>query len=88
MMMIDLLNTNGTNGGEDTKIPCPFCRRLAEISAMVEEFSSYPLGDNPLPAIDLMASEIRMWRAKETYDRKLKNNLVEGINSKIKEQEL
>lgn len=81
--MIDLLNTNGT---EDSKIPCPFCRRIIEICAMVEEFSSFPLGDNPIPAIDLMAAELRMWRAKETYEKKLKANLMEGIASKMKEE--
>lgn len=82
--MINLLSNNGTS---DSKIPCPFCRMMAEVCSMVEEFSSSPISENPIPAIDLMASEIRMWRSKDSYERKLKANLIEGISVKIKKAE-
>lgn len=81
--MIDLMN-NGLNGKEDY-IPCPSCGQLAEINQLLSEYKTFD-GESPLISIDLMLSEVKMWRAKDSYERKLKSTMIGGMIKKIEDQ--
>ena len=75
---------NSLNGKEDY-IPCPSCAELASIKEIIEGYSTF---DNESPAItvDLLVSEVKMWRTKEAYERKLKSTLIASTIKKMEQQ--
>lgn len=80
--MIDLMNSlNGSNGNSDS-IPCPACAELKTIRDIINDYSTF---DNEAPSvtIDLLVSEVKMWRAKEAYERKLKSTLIASTVKKL-----
>lgn len=82
--MIDLMNSlNGSNG--NGSIPCPAC---AELEPLKEVISDYQTFDNESPAvtIDLLISEVKMWRTKDSYERKLKSTLIASTVKKLEQQ--
>jgi hypothetical protein len=78
--MIDLLN--GSNGKD--YIPCPSCSQIDEIKQLLAEYQTFE-GESPIISIDLLISEVKMWRAKDSYERKLKStmiaNMVKGLEN-------
>lgn len=51
---------------------------------MLNEYRSYP--DEPVcTTVDLLLSELKMWKAKETYERKLKASMMISITKKLKD---
>ena len=83
--MIDLVNAiNGSNGNGDY-IPCPACAELASIKEVIEGYSTF---DNEPPSItiDLLISEVKMWRSKEAYERKLKSTLIASTVKQLAQQ--
>jgi len=74
--MIDLMN--GINGNGSNYIPCPSCDQLAEIKQLISAYSTFE-GESPIISIDLLISEVKMWRAKDAYERKLKNTVVSNM---------
>lgn len=82
--MIDLMN-NGLNGKEDY-IPCPSCSQLAEINQLLSEYQTFE-GESPLITIDLLLSEVKMWRAKDSYERKLKTTMISSFVKKLENNE-
>jgi hypothetical protein len=79
--MINLMNElNGSNGNDS--IPCPSC---AELKAIRDVLSDYQTFDNESPSvtIDLLVSEVKMWRTKEAYERKLKSTLIASTIKKM-----
>ena len=84
--MIDLMNAlNGSNGNDS--IPCPSC---AELKTIQDIISGYATFDNEAPSvtIDLLVSEVKMWRAKESYERKLKSTLIASTIKQMEAQGL
>jgi hypothetical protein len=80
--MIDLMNAlNGGNGKEDY-IPCPSCAELASIKEVIEGYSTFD-NESPAVTIDLLVSEVKMWRSKEAYERKLKSTLIASTVKKL-----
>jgi hypothetical protein len=80
--MIDLMNSlNGSNGKEDY-IPCPSCSELASIKEVIEGYSTFD-NESPAVTIDLLVSEVKMWRSKESYERKLKSTLIASTVKKL-----
>ena len=80
--MIDLMNAlNGSNGKEDY-IPCPSCAELASIKEVIEGYSTFD-NESPAVTIDLLVSEVKMWRSKEAYERKLKSTLIASTVKKL-----
>ena len=77
--MINLMN--GLNGKEDY-IPCPSCTELASIKEVIEGYSTFD-NESPAVTIDLLVSEVKMWRAKEAYERKLKSTLIASTVKKL-----
>lgn len=80
--MIDLMNSlNGSNGNSDS-IPCPACAELKAIRDIINDYSTF---DNEAPSvtIDLLVSEVKMWRAKDSYERKLKSALIASTVKKL-----
>jgi hypothetical protein len=77
--MINLMN--GLNGKEDY-IPCPSCTELASIKEVIEGYSTFD-NESPAVTIDLLVSEVKMWRAKEAYERKLKSTLIASTVKKM-----
>ena len=75
---------NSLNGKEDY-IPCPSCAELASIKEIIEGYSTF---DNESPAItvDLLVSEVKMWRTKDSYERKLKSTLIASTIKKMEQQ--
>jgi hypothetical protein len=77
--MINLMNS--LNGNEDN-IPCPSCAELASIKEIIEGYSTFD-NESPSITIDLLVSEVKMWRSKETYERKLKSTLISSTIKKM-----
>jgi hypothetical protein len=77
--MIDLMN-NGLNGKE--YIPCPSCSQLEEIKQLLSEYQTFE-GESPIISIDLLISEVKMWRSKESYERKLKSTMISSMVKKL-----
>jgi hypothetical protein len=78
--MIDLMN--GINGNGSNYIPCPSCDQLAEIKQLISAYSTFE-GESPIISIDLLISEVKMWRAKDAYERKLKTTMISGFVQKL-----
>ena len=80
--MIDLMNNglNGSNGkeGDGDFVPCPACSQLAEIKQLIAEYQTFQ-SESPIITIDLMLSELKMWRSKDAYERKLKTSMISGM---------
>ena len=81
--MIDLMN-NGTNGKEEY-VPCPSCSQLNEIKQLISEYQTFE-GESPIISIDLLISEVKMWRSKDSYERKLKSTIVANTIKKMENQ--
>ena len=80
--MIDLVNAlNGSNGNEDY-IPCPACAELESIKSVISDYQTFD-NESPSVTIDLLVSEVKMWRAKEVYERKLKSTLIASTVKKL-----
>lgn len=80
---------NGLNGsnGKENYIPCPSCSELESIKQIISDYSTF---DNEAPSvtIDLLVSEVKMWRAKDSYERKLKSTLIASTIKKMQAQGL
>ena len=72
---------SGSNGKEDY-IPCPACSELASIKKVIEGHSTFD-NESPAVTIDLLVSEVKMWRSKEAYERKLKSTLIASTVKKL-----
>jgi hypothetical protein len=84
--MIDLMDgLNGSNGkDEDSYIPCPACSQLEEIKELISEYYTFQ-EENPSITIDLLVSEVKMWRTKDAYERKLKTTMIGGMVKKLQD---
>ena len=62
---------------------CPSCAELAVIHESLKACSIYD-GEPPLLTLSMLLSEVKMWRAKDEYDKKLKvimgNAILKQIN--------
>jgi type VI protein secretion system component VasK len=76
--MIDLLN--GSSGKQ-----CPSCSQLNEIKQLIAEYQTFE-GESPIISIDLLISEVKMWRSKEAYERKLKSTMISNMVKKLENQ--
>jgi len=76
--MIDLLN--GSSGKH-----CPSCEQLNEIKQLIAEYQTFE-GESPIISIDLLISEVKMWRSKESYERKLKSTMISNMVKKMENQ--
>ena len=84
--MIDLMNSlNGSNGSES--VPCPSCAELKAIREILNEYQTFD-NESPSVTIDLLVSEVKMWRTKESYERKLKSTLIASTIKKMAAQGL
>jgi hypothetical protein len=81
--MIDLLN--GSNGKD--YIPCPSCSQLEEIKQLLSSYSTFE-GESPIISIDLLLSEVKMWRSKDSYERKLKTTMISNMVKNMENQGL
>jgi hypothetical protein len=79
--MIDLIN--GSNGKE--YIPCPSCAQLEQIKQLLSEYQTFE-GEDPIISIDLLIAEVKMWRSKDSYERKLKSTMVANMIKKMENQ--
>ena len=80
--MIDLVNSlNGSNGKGDY-IPCPACTELETIKEIISDYQTFD-NESPAVTIDLLMSEVKMWRAKDSYERKLKSTLIASTVKKL-----
>jgi len=85
--MIDLMNNgvNGSNGkDDDSYIPCPSCSQLEEIKQLLSDYQTFE-GESPIISIDLLISEVKMWRSKDSYERKLKTSMISGVVKNFKD---
>lgn len=85
--MIDLVNSLNGSNGKEPYIPCPSCSELESIKQIVSGYSTF---DNEAPSvtIDLLVSEVKMWRAKDSYERKLKSTLIASTIKKMQAEGL
>jgi hypothetical protein len=79
--MIDLLN--GSNGKE--YVPCPSCSQLNEIKQLISEYQTFE-NESPIISIDLLISEVKMWRSKDSYERKLKSTMIANMVKKMESE--
>jgi hypothetical protein len=77
---------NSLNGKEDY-IPCPSCAELESIKEIVEGYATFD-DESPSITIDLLVSEVKMWRAKDSYERKLKSTLIASTIKKMQAEGL
>jgi hypothetical protein len=80
--MIDLVNQLNGNNDNEPHIPCPACAELETIKSVISDYQTF---DNEAPSItvDLLISEVKMWRAKDSYERKLKSTLIASTIKKM-----
>ena len=77
--MIDLMN-NGHNGH---KIPCPSCEEYDHIKEALSGAAIYD--DQPaLDVLHILVTELKMWRAKDEFDRRTKLAITQMIELKLK----
>ena len=74
--MINLMNNDS----------CPSCNELAVIHATLKGHAIYD-GEPPLLTLSMLLSEVKMWRAKDDYDKKLKLVVSSGFLKQLKENE-
>jgi hypothetical protein len=74
--MIDLMNNDS----------CPSCNELAVIHESLKSHAIYD-GEPPLLTLSMLLSEVKMWRAKDDYDKKLKLVVSSGFLKQLKENE-
>jgi hypothetical protein len=65
---------------------CPSCSELAAIHEALKDCAIYD-GESPLISLSMMLTELKMWRAKDEYDRKLKIVLGNAIFKQMKEED-
>lgn len=53
------------------------------IISMLEEMALYD-GESPEITLSLLISEVKMWRSKDEYDKKVRLNLNSAIIQKLK----
>ena len=82
--MINLMNS--LNGKEDY-VPCPSCAELASIKEIIEGYATFD-GESLAITVDLLVSEVKMWRAKDSYERKLKSTLIASTIKKMQAEGL
>lgn len=70
------------NNGHNDEIPAPVS--TDPIAAMLNDMAVYD-GEPPLMTLSMLISEVKMWRAKDEYDKKLKLILNSAIIKKLKE---
>jgi hypothetical protein len=75
--MINLMD--GLNG---SSVPCPSCAELKSIQEILEGYATFD-NESPSVTIDLLVSEVKMWRSKEVYERKLKSTLIASTVKKL-----
>ena len=68
--------------GKGDYIPCPSCSELSSIKEVIEGYSTFN-NESPAVTIDLLVSEVKMWRSKENYERKLKSTLIASTIKKM-----
>lgn len=75
---------NGLNGsnGKENYIPCPSCSELESIKEIISDYQTFD-NESPSITIDLLVSEVKMWRAKDSYERKLKSTLIASTIQKL-----
>lgn len=85
--MINSVNElNGSNGNEPY-VPCPSCSELESIKQIISDYSTFD-NESPSVTIDLLVSEVKMWRAKDSYERKLKSTLIASTIKKMQAEGL
>lgn len=60
---------------KDNNDECPCCKKLQQIEEIISDFKIHESID-VVSAVDLLASELRMRRAKEIYEIKLKSSII------------
>lgn len=74
--MIDLMND---------EIPAPLA--TDPIIAMINDMAIYD-GEPPLMILSMLISEVKMWRAKDEYDKKAKLVINAAVTKKLKDSGL
>jgi len=65
---------------------CPSCSELAAIHECLKDYAIYD-GEPPLVSLSMMLTELKMWRSKNEYDKKLKMVLGGAILKQMKEED-
>ena len=60
-----------------------------ELAAIHESLKDYAIydGEPPLLSLSMLLSEVKMWRSKDEYDKKLKVVMGNAILKQIKEED-
>ena len=72
---------NSLNGSSNS-IPCPSCAEITTIKEIIDGYATFDT-EPPSVTIDLLVSEVKMWRAKDSYERKLKSTLIASTIKKM-----
>lgn len=65
---------------------CPSCSELSAIHEALKDYAIYD-GEPPLVSLSMMLTELKMWRSKDEYDKKLKMVLGSAILKQMKEED-
>lgn len=69
-----------------SKTACPSCAELAAIHEYLKGYAIYD-GEPPLLSLSMLLSEVKMWRSKDEYDKKMKLVMGNAIFKQIKEED-
>lgn len=83
--MIDLVNNLNGDSDKDSYIPCPACSELDAIKQIVSDYQTFD-NESLSITIDLLISEVKMWRAKDSYERKLKSTMIASTIKKLESE--
>ena len=85
--MIDLVNSLNGNSDKEPYIPCPACAELESVKQVISDYQTFG-NESPAVTVDLLVSEVKMWRAKDVYERKLKSTLIASTIKKMQAEGL
>lgn len=83
--MIDFINGSNKGNEEDDYSSCPNCSEIAAIKQVISDYQMFDT-ESCAVTIDMLVSEVKMWRAKDSYERKLKANLISSTIKKMEAQ--
>jgi hypothetical protein len=81
--MIDLINGSNGNNKNEPYIPCPACAECEGLKQALSEAAIYS-GQPILDVLQILVSELKMWRAKDEFERRTKIAITQMVEQKLK----
>lgn len=80
--MINFMEGPNGNNEEGEYDNCPHCNEVKAISEVLSEYQTFDT-ETCAATIDLLISEVKMWRAKDSYEKKLRTTMISATVKKM-----